>query len=147
MPRSTLRLLRFESITTHPHACPPSPQCVHCTAPGPHPLHSLTYTCLCPSPSPPPASSQVCFACVEEGEFKLAQLCGLNIIVNADDLDEVSEFYQRRGHFDQLMSLMESGLVRHNATCWQDWNIPCHAGVVSSSCKTHLQHRTAVVLP
>ena len=54
---------------------------------------------------------QVCFACVEEGEFKLAQLCGLNIIVNADDLDEVSEFYQRRGHFDQLMALMESGLV------------------------------------
>lgn len=55
--------------------------------------------------------SQVCFACVEEGEFKLAQLCGLNIIVNADDLDEVSEFYQRRGHFEQLMALMESGLV------------------------------------
>lgn len=53
---------------------------------------------------------EVCFACVEEGEFKLAQLCGLNIIVNADDLDEVSEFYQRRGHFEQLMSLMESGL-------------------------------------
>eukprot|EP00775_Hariotina_reticulata_P002628 gene2628-2929_t len=53
---------------------------------------------------------EVCFACVEEGEFKLAQLCGLNIIVNADDLDEVSEFYQRRGHFEQLMALMESGL-------------------------------------
>ncbi|WIA40738.1 hypothetical protein OEZ86_004423 [Tetradesmus obliquus] len=53
---------------------------------------------------------EVCFACVEEGEFKLGQLCGLNIIVNADDLDEVSEFYQRRGHFEQLMSLMESGL-------------------------------------
>jgi hypothetical protein len=67
---------------------------------------------------------QVCFACVEEGEFKLAQLCGLNIIVNADDLDEVSEFYQRRGHFDQLMSLMESGLVSEasdalgNTQCW-----------------------------
>lgn len=52
----------------------------------------------------------MCFACVEEMEFKLAQLCGLNIIVNADDLDEVSEFYQRRGHFDHLMNLMESGL-------------------------------------
>jgi clathrin heavy chain len=31
----------------------------------------------------------VAYACVEEGEFKLAQLCGLNIIVNADDLMEV----------------------------------------------------------
>lgn len=29
------------------------------------------------------------YACVEEGEFKLAQLCGLNIIINADDLMEV----------------------------------------------------------
>ena len=33
---------------------------------------------------------QVCYACVEEGEFRLAQLCGLNIIINADDLEEVS---------------------------------------------------------
>jgi clathrin heavy chain len=32
---------------------------------------------------------EVAYACVEEGEFKLAQLCGLNIIVNADDLMEV----------------------------------------------------------
>ena len=53
---------------------------------------------------------QVCYACVEEGEFRLAQLCGLNIIVNADDLEEVSDFYQRRGHFDELIALMESGI-------------------------------------
>ena len=32
---------------------------------------------------------EVAYACVEEGEFKLAQLCGLNIIINADDLMEV----------------------------------------------------------
>ena len=32
----------------------------------------------------------MCYACVEEGEFRLAQLCGLNIIINADDLEEVS---------------------------------------------------------
>lgn len=53
---------------------------------------------------------QVCYACVEEDEFRLAQLCGLNIIVNADDLEEVSEFYQRRGHFEELIALMESGI-------------------------------------
>ena len=53
---------------------------------------------------------QVCYACVEEGEFRLAQLCGLNIIINADDLEEVSDFYQRRGFFDQLITLMESGI-------------------------------------
>mmetsp|Transcript_17485 Transcript_17485/g.52457 ORF Transcript_17485/g.52457 Transcript_17485/m.52457 type:complete len:1706 (-) Transcript_17485:516-5633(-) len=53
---------------------------------------------------------EVCYACVEEGEFRLAQLCGLNIIINADDLEEVSDFYQRRGFFDQLITLMESGI-------------------------------------
>lgn len=53
---------------------------------------------------------QVCYACVEESEFRLAQLCGLNIIVNADDLEEVSEFYQKRGHFDEIIALLESGI-------------------------------------
>ncbi len=53
---------------------------------------------------------QVCYACVEEGEFRLAQLCGLNIIINADDLEEVSDFYQRRGFFEQLITVMESGI-------------------------------------
>lgn len=32
---------------------------------------------------------EVCYACVEEKEFRLAQLCGLAIIVNADELEEV----------------------------------------------------------
>ena len=53
---------------------------------------------------------EVCYACVEESEFKLAQLCALNIIVAADDLAEVSAFYQERGHTDQLITLMESGI-------------------------------------
>ena len=47
---------------------------------------------------------------MEENEFRLAQLCGLNIIVNADDLEEVSEFYQRRGLFEELIALLESGI-------------------------------------
>jgi len=32
---------------------------------------------------------EVMFACVDAKEFRLAQLAGLSIIVNADDLDEV----------------------------------------------------------
>ena len=43
----------------------------------------------CPRP-------QVCYACVEEGEFRLAQLCGLNIIINADDLEEVLRHFDTR---------------------------------------------------
>lgn len=42
-----------------------------------------------PQANSPRTWKEVAYACVEEGEFKLAQLCGLNIIVNADDLMEV----------------------------------------------------------
>ncbi|KAJ6670981.1 CLATHRIN HEAVY CHAIN RELATED [Salix viminalis] len=53
---------------------------------------------------------EVCFACVDSEEFRLAQICGLNIIIQVDDLEEVSEYYQNRGCFSELISLMESGL-------------------------------------
>ncbi|CAM6119092.1 unnamed protein product [Calypogeia fissa] len=53
---------------------------------------------------------EVCFACVDAEEFRLAQICGLNIIVQVDDLEEVSDYYQNRGHFDELITLMETGL-------------------------------------
>ncbi|GBG80598.1 hypothetical protein CBR_g31057 [Chara braunii] len=53
---------------------------------------------------------EVCFACVDAEEFRLAQLCGLNIIVQVDDLEEVSDYYQNKGRFDELINLMESGL-------------------------------------
>ncbi|XWS29035.1 hypothetical protein CRYUN_Cryun25bG0122100 [Craigia yunnanensis] len=53
---------------------------------------------------------EVCFACVNAEEFRLAQICGLNIIIQVDDLEEVSEYYQNRGCFSELISLMESGL-------------------------------------
>ncbi|RVW56591.1 Clathrin heavy chain 2 [Vitis vinifera] len=55
---------------------------------------------------------EVCFACVDAEEFRLAQICGLNIIiqVEVDDLEEVSDYYQNRGCFNELISLMESGL-------------------------------------
>ncbi|KAJ0021343.1 hypothetical protein Pint_32516 [Pistacia integerrima] len=53
---------------------------------------------------------EVCFACVDAEEFRLAQICGLNIIIQVDDLEQVSEYYQNRGYFNELISLMESGL-------------------------------------
>ncbi|KAL2317470.1 LOW QUALITY PROTEIN: hypothetical protein Fmac_031346 [Flemingia macrophylla] len=53
---------------------------------------------------------EVCFACVDAEEFLSARICGLNVIVQVDDLEEVSEFYQNRGCFNELISLMESGL-------------------------------------
>ncbi|CAM6046417.1 unnamed protein product [Sphagnum compactum] len=53
---------------------------------------------------------EVCFACVDAEEFRLAQICGLNVIVQVDDLEEVSSYYQNKGRFDELITLMESGL-------------------------------------
>lgn len=53
---------------------------------------------------------EVCYACVEESEFKLAQLCALNIIVAADDLAEISSFYQDKGYTNELIALLESGI-------------------------------------
>jgi len=53
---------------------------------------------------------EVCFACVDAEEFRLAQLCGFNIIVQVNELKEVSDYYRNRGRSNELISLMEEGL-------------------------------------
>eukprot|EP00730_Choanoeca_flexa_P006582 TRINITY_DN12179_c0_g1_i1.p1 TRINITY_DN12179_c0_g1~~TRINITY_DN12179_c0_g1_i1.p1 ORF type:complete len:1670 (+),score=638.03 TRINITY_DN12179_c0_g1_i1:88-5097(+) len=53
---------------------------------------------------------EVCFACVDHEEFKMAQICGLNIVVHADELDDVISYYLVRGHFEPLVNLLEAGL-------------------------------------
>ena len=57
---------------------------------------------------------EVCFACVEHNEFILAQMCGLNIVSHEDELDDLINYYQNRGYFEELISLLEaaSGLER-----------------------------------
>lgn len=53
---------------------------------------------------------QVNEACVAKKEFRLAQICGLNLIVHADELQEVVRQYEREGYFDELIALLEAGL-------------------------------------
>ena len=53
---------------------------------------------------------EVCFACVDNNEFRLAQMCGLHIVVHADELEDLINYYQDRGYFDELMSLLEASL-------------------------------------
>ncbi|KAG5447542.1 Clathrin heavy chain 1 [Clonorchis sinensis] len=53
---------------------------------------------------------EVCCACVDHKEFRLAQMCGLHIVVHADELEDVINYYQQRGHFDELIQLLEAGL-------------------------------------
>eukprot|EP00303_Exanthemachrysis_gayraliae_P005622 CAMPEP_0206005570 /NCGR_PEP_ID=MMETSP1464-20131121/4652_1 /ASSEMBLY_ACC=CAM_ASM_001124 /TAXON_ID=119497 /ORGANISM="Exanthemachrysis gayraliae, Strain RCC1523" /LENGTH=1697 /DNA_ID=CAMNT_0053379013 /DNA_START=54 /DNA_END=5144 /DNA_ORIENTATION=+ len=49
-------------------------------------------------------------ACVEAAEFRLAQICALHIIINPDELEGLIQTYEALGHFDEVISLMESGL-------------------------------------
>lgn len=57
---------------------------------------------------------EVCFACVEGKEFRLAQMCGLHIVVHADELEELINYYQvswKRRHFRVYLYLFNFWLV------------------------------------
>lgn len=49
-------------------------------------------------------------ACIENKEFRLAQICGLNLIIDAEELPELVRTYEHNGYFNELISLFESGL-------------------------------------
>jgi len=49
-------------------------------------------------------------ACVEAKEFRLAQIAGKQIIVHADELEEIIGVYESKGYFTELIQLMESGI-------------------------------------
>jgi len=53
---------------------------------------------------------EVCFACVDNEEFRLAQMCGLHIVVHADELEDLINYFQSRGYFEELISLLEAAL-------------------------------------
>lgn len=53
---------------------------------------------------------QVNEACISKKEFRLAQICGLNLIVHAEELADLVRQYERKGYFDELISLLEAGL-------------------------------------
>lgn len=49
-------------------------------------------------------------ACVAKKEFRLAQICGLNLIVHAEELQDLVVQYERNGYFDELIAVLEAGL-------------------------------------
>jgi len=57
-----------------------------------------------------PVWKLVCFACVDAGEFRLASLCGLQLLSDSDALDELVAYYLERGHVDEVLALLEAGL-------------------------------------
>jgi len=57
----------------------------------------------------------VCFACVDAKEFRLAQVCGLHLVVEADQLQDVLEYYQKFGYFQELLTMLDSALIMEKA--------------------------------
>ncbi|KAJ1851599.1 Clathrin heavy chain, partial [Coemansia sp. RSA 2703] len=49
-------------------------------------------------------------ACIAEKEFRLAQICGLHLIVHTEELEPLIRLYERNGYIDELCSLIENGL-------------------------------------
>ncbi|KAK7940789.1 uncharacterized protein PG986_013176 [Apiospora aurea] len=49
-------------------------------------------------------------ACVNKKEFRLAKICGLNLIVDAEQLQTLVKQYEHEGYFDELIDLLEQGL-------------------------------------
>eukprot|EP01013_Petalomonas_cantuscygni_P037898 TRINITY_DN68827_c0_g1_i1.p1 TRINITY_DN68827_c0_g1~~TRINITY_DN68827_c0_g1_i1.p1 ORF type:complete len:1710 (+),score=593.72 TRINITY_DN68827_c0_g1_i1:183-5312(+) len=58
---------------------------------------------------------EVCFACVEASEYRLAQSAAWHVIVHADELDAVVNFYEKRGLYDELMAVLAHGLTHERA--------------------------------
>ncbi|KAJ1426287.1 hypothetical protein B484DRAFT_397626 [Ochromonadaceae sp. CCMP2298] len=58
---------------------------------------------------------EVNLACLKAQEFRLANICGLHIIVHPDHLEELVGHYERAGRATELMQLMEQGLGLDNA--------------------------------
>jgi hypothetical protein len=47
--------------------------------------------------------------------IRQAQICGLNIIVHAEELPAIVQAYEKRGHFEEILQLLEAGLSLERA--------------------------------
>lgn len=52
----------------------------------------------------------VCKAAVDKGEFRMAQQCGMFIIVEPDELEDLIAYYEQEGYVEEIMNLIESGM-------------------------------------
>jgi len=58
---------------------------------------------------------QVHAACLEKEEFRLAQICGLNIVVHAEELARVLKDYEWKGYAAEAITLLEAALSLERA--------------------------------
>lgn len=53
---------------------------------------------------------EICYACIEVAEWRLAKVAGQHIVVHADELDELIMRFCNKGHFEELANLLEAAL-------------------------------------
>eukprot|EP00928_Gymnodinium_smaydae_P000827 TRINITY_DN1030_c0_g1_i3.p1 TRINITY_DN1030_c0_g1~~TRINITY_DN1030_c0_g1_i3.p1 ORF type:complete len:1741 (-),score=474.00 TRINITY_DN1030_c0_g1_i3:126-5348(-) len=58
---------------------------------------------------------EVNIACVKAEQFKCAEIAAMHIIVHPDHLEELIAQYEKSGHFEELISLLDSGLGQERA--------------------------------
>jgi len=58
---------------------------------------------------------EVTISCLDAKETRLAQTCALNIIIHSDEICEVISQYERRGFFDEAITLLETGITLEKA--------------------------------
>ena len=52
----------------------------------------------------------VCKSAIEAKEFRMAEQCGMHIIVEPDELEDIISFYEQEGFVDEIMQLIENGM-------------------------------------
>lgn len=52
----------------------------------------------------------VCFGCVDGKEFGLAAPCALRLLVETAEMQECIDYYEERGHFQEIIDVLEAGL-------------------------------------
>jgi len=55
---------------------------------------------------------EVCFSCVQAGEFRLASQAGTNIISMPDFVDELVKEYEKWGAYNELILLFEANMIQ-----------------------------------
>jgi clathrin heavy chain len=63
----------------------------------------------------PKTWKEVNIACIQAGQFRCAEIAGMHIIVHPDHLEELIAQYEKQGAFEELMSLLDSGLTGDRA--------------------------------
>eukprot|EP00300_Choanocystis_sp_HF-7_P012875 c18072_g1_i1.p1 GENE.c18072_g1_i1~~c18072_g1_i1.p1 ORF type:complete len:1681 (+),score=581.77 c18072_g1_i1:338-5044(+) len=79
---------------------------------------------------------EVMVACLNKKEYRLSQMCAVNLIVVPDDLEMVVATYERRGHFDELIQVLESGTNLDRA----------HMGIFTELGVQYAKHRPAKLM-